>query len=322
MSVSMEERRGFAFAPAHLTAFFRTFLPGDTMDKTGSAGAGFCLSKGAYTEVNVELEEGKERERIIIYINGTKREAKVTRKAVNFMLEHARRMQWENLLDGGLKITIKTRLELPEKSGWGMSGAGALSTVLALREALQLPLTLYETARFAHYAELSSLTGLGDVVAQCNGGLEIRRTPGFPPYGFVDRIPVNEELRIVCLTLSDPLPTPEILQDHEKRKKIDVAGKRALREILAHPTYKKFIELSMDFTMFTGLASTEIIRAIKLSRGLGKGGMAMLGNSAFFIGDTERLSSTLSELGRVDICTVDLMGARPVKGREVKEDEA
>ncbi len=317
-----------AFAPGHLTAFFRTFTPAPEIEKTGSLGAGICLSKGAYSVVKVEAEgknslrERRERRDksgrkeadgihgIEVRINDRPRKAEVTSTAVSALLSHAKKSGW---LESLPQVAVETRLELPEKSGWGMSGAGALSTVLALREALELPLTLYETAYFAHLAELQHSTGLGDVVGQCTGGLEIRRIPGLPPHGFVDRIPVPDGLEIVCLTLPEPLSTSAVLSDPEKRRRIDTAGEKAVNAIIDTPTLQRFLELSGEFTRSAGLASKVVRRALEAVKENGRGGMAMLGNSVFAIGNTEKLVEILSDFGRVDVCTVDIAGARLVK---------
>jgi len=319
-----------AFASGHLTAFFRTFPPAPETEKTGSLGAGICLSRGAHSSVKVEAggknslrerrdksgrKEADETHGIDVRINGLPRKAEVTATAVTALLSHAKKSGWLEFLP---QVVVETRLELPEKSGWGMSGAGALSAVLALREALELPLTLYETAYFAHLAELQHSTGLGDVVGQCTGGLEIRRIPGLPPHGFVDQIPVKEGLEIVCLTLPEPLSTSAVLSDPEKRRRIDTAGEKAVKEIINTPTLQRFLELSGEFTRSAGLASTGVKRALEAVKENGMGGMAMLGNSVFAIGNTEELLKTLSEFGRVDVCTVDIAGARVVKNEGKK----
>ena len=311
----------------------------------GSLGSGICLSKGAYTTVTIggghstkpgdgnrdagenDSESGI---RLMIWIDNKEREAEVTRFAVEGMIIEASEKGWISK-DSPMDIQVETKLELPEKSGWGMSGAGALSAVLALREALNLPFTYYETVYFAHLAELEYSTGLGDVAAQCTGGVTIRKKPGLPPFGFVDRIPVPA-LDVVCLSLPEPLSTSSILGDPEKRKVIDAAGRVAVDGICWLPSLDMFFEYARNFTLETGLASDEIKEALQLIRGLGrgelgkgrlgkerlgkeelgKGGMAMLGNSLFAIGDTEKLVETLSSIGRIDVCKVDPAGARVI----------
>ena len=91
-----------------------------------------------------------------------------------------------------------------------MSGAGALSCVLALREALDIPVSLFETAYHAHLAEIKNSTGLGDVVAQCTGGVTMRKRQGIPPHGFVDNIATGQK-NVVCLTLPEPTLTARSL---------------------------------------------------------------------------------------------------------------
>ena len=73
-----------------------------------------------------------------------------------------------------------------------------------------------------------------------------------------------------------------------------------------------FFEFSRNFTRNIGLASSRLIEALGAIKGVGNGGMAMLGNSIFAIGDTEELVEILTQYGRVDVCDVDFAGARVV----------
>lgn len=310
----MPEHRARAFAPGHLTAFFRIAdTPEDPMCR-GSLGSGICLTKGVYSTVTVSGGSiaPEKRSGIHVSINGREREAEVTAFALNRLLEEAVAKGWiSRKVSSFLTIDVETILELPEKSGWGMSGAGALSAVLALREAMNFPLSFYETAFFAHLSELENSTGLGDVAAQCCGGVTIRKRPGLPPHGFVDTIPAPD-LEVVCLSLPEPLTTSSVLGDPTKRKMIDSAGRVAVDGITWLPTMDMFFEYAKKFTRETGLASSGILEALTSIEGLGKGGMAMLGNSLFAVGDTERLVESLESYGRIDVCGIDFAGARVV----------
>ena len=296
-----------AFAPGHLTAFFKIADRSPDQRRRGSLGAGICLSKGAYSVVGVVNGDFSE---IRVRLNGEERDAGVTKFALTSMISESIIRGWVSR-EREFGLQVDTTLELPEKSGWGMSGAGALSAVLAFREALNLPFSLYETAYFAHLSELRYSTGLGDVAAQCTGGLTIRKKPGIPPHGFVDNIPVPP-MKVVCLTLSEPLSTSSVLEDYEKRGRIDSAGEGAVDGITRLPTLDMFLEFSKSFTISTGLASPDILEALEAINGVGRGGMAMLGNSLFAIGETEELVNILKGFGRVDVCDVDFGGARVV----------
>ncbi len=343
-----------AFAPGHLTAFFRTADDSDNPWERGSLGSGICLSKGAFSSVSVkrvpyhnhvsERSTSPSSMNIRVLLDGEPSEAPVTTFAVRKMLDEARsRGYLPESLSRELEITVETELQLPQQSGWGMSGAGALSTVLALGKALSLPFSYHETAFFAHLAELTNSSGLGDVAAQCTGGLTIRKRPGIPPHGFIDTIKVPP-VKVVCLTLTEEMSTSSILNDPQKRKVIDKEGQRAVDSIIREPTLERFLNLSREFTIRSGLASPEILEALEAvhssdtseifgdqplpssheqsssiphrpntaSHVLSGAGMAMLGNSLFAIGDTDTLVDILSPFGRVDVCTIDPAGARLV----------
>jgi len=272
-------------------------------------------------EVGTEIEKTREEggtgqgngpgtDTIRIRIDGVERSAEVTTMALTELLGSCRSKGWIRE-DEFITISVDTILELPEKNGWGMSGAGALSSVLALKDALNLPLSFYQTSAFAHIAEVNCSTGLGDVVAQCTGGVPIRKQPGFPPHGFVDSIPVPPT-EIVCLSLSEPLSTPDILKDPVSRERITATGRNAMDGITWFPTLDMIMEYAKGFTLASGVASREVVGIISEieGKGIGKAGMAMLGNSVFAIGDTDRLTEMMSAYGRVDVCDIDPTGAR------------
>ena len=331
--LTMKEHTGIAFAPGHLTAFFRTADSSSDPRMQGSLGSGICLSQGACTRIRVGARSsrlpgdhdvpggsgrtpvGAGRETEII-INGVPREAHVTRSALDRMLEDARTRGW---MPGhrGMHVLAETTLQLPERSGWGMSGAGALSAALALRDALNLPYSRFETAAFAHMAELDHTTGLGDVAAQVAGGVDIRKRPGIQPYGLVDRIPVAEGT-VVCLTLPEPLSTASVLMDPGKRGAIDTSGEASVEAIISHPTMDMFFQLARGFTLGIGLAHPRITSLLDSLGNLVEGGgagMAMLGNSLFAMGDTPALAELFRPHGRVDVCRIDLAGARVLPAR-------
>ncbi len=139
----MKTHRARAFAPGHLTAFFMIADTPENPLQQGSLGSGLCLTKGAYSTVSVTGQSGTSNSsfgssEIRIVINGRERSAEVSRTALGSLLDEAICKEWMSP-DAQLDVMVETSLELPETSGWGMSGAGALSEVLALRDALNLP---------------------------------------------------------------------------------------------------------------------------------------------------------------------------------------
>ncbi|MEM3755191.1 MAG: GHMP kinase, partial [Candidatus Bathyarchaeia archaeon] len=67
------------------------------------------------------------------------------------------------LTDRGFKITIKHDIGVPIGAGFGTSGAGALTTCLALSKAFGLNLSINDLGMIAHRAEIECKTGLGTV---------------------------------------------------------------------------------------------------------------------------------------------------------------
>lgn len=299
------------FVPGHCTAFFEIKDGSEDPLRIGSRGAGICLSLGAVTEVSIARSE---EQHLDVYVDGVQRgrNAEVTWSAMEGLLTDARKRCWLMAQDT-LNIRVETVQQLPERSGWGMSGAGALSSVLALRDVLNLPYSFYQVAAFAHKAEVENATGLGDAAAQCVGGVEIRKIPGIPPHGFIDRLP-TPPLNVVCLSLPQPLSTKSILNDPKKRTLINEAGRTAVDGISSLPSMDILFDYARKFSVSSGLASPELIEIMDAVQDYGRVSMAMLGNSIFGIGnspeDQKEMIRILSEFGQVDECAVDFTGAR------------
>ena len=148
----------------------------------------------------VNLSVGTEE--IEVFLNGAKDEAPVTIDAIRYLMDGA-----------GMDVTVRTTLELPVGQGLGMSGAGALSSCLAVCKIMGLPPE--DAIHAAHIAAIKNGTGLGAFIAQSVGGLEMRTLPGIPPHGNVDRLNVNSKV-ILCV-MSGERSTAKILHDKDKR---------------------------------------------------------------------------------------------------------
>jgi pantoate kinase len=145
-------------------------------------------------------------------------------------------------------------------AGFGSSGAGALSLAYALNEHFSNPLTQEEAARIAHLAEVQCKTGLGTVIAETVGGLEIRTEAGGPGSGKIETIPVPEDIEVLSLVFG-PLSTKKALNHPVTRKKINTLGKVLVARFSRDPTLKAFLDCSREFAEYTGLI-TERIRKI------------------------------------------------------------
>ena len=86
--------KGCAWAPAHISTFFSPNII-DTVQSSGSIGAGFCLKKGAVAELDVEYGTGRKS----FKINGKEMDLPVTATAVSLLekkvwKKHSRLIQY------------------------------------------------------------------------------------------------------------------------------------------------------------------------------------------------------------------------------------
>ncbi|MBN1860190.1 MAG: hypothetical protein JW840_01880 [Candidatus Thermoplasmatota archaeon] len=287
--------KGIAFAPGHITAFFEPVFSRQGLDRSGSRGAGLSLSFGAVSQVIVKPAS---QQAIIVYINGNTASAPVTKLALTYLTGSM-----------PLDVTVNTTLDLPLSQGFGMSAAGALSATLAFSDLLDLPRE--NAIRAAHYAEVHSRTGLGDVVASSFGGIEIRRKAGLPPWGVLEHIPGDYE--VVLCVVGKKIETKKILTDSTKVHEIASYGRYCTKKLLQNPSLEHLFALAWEFTQHSHLADRLVLQAIKEAHPYGMASMCMLGNSVFAIGDTSQLCKSLSRFGKVFCCSVDTTGARVIQ---------
>jgi len=284
-----------AFAPGHISGFFEPVYEQD-MARTGSRGAGLSISLGAMSEV---FAEHSTKQDFDVYINNKKSNAPVTKLALGYLIG-----------DNPIKVVVKTKYDLPFGQGFGMSAACALSATYALSKTVNLSLS--DAMKAAHFAEVQLKTGLGDVMASSFGGIEIRKSPGLPPWGIIEHIPGKCDL-VLCI-IGNKLDTKKILEDPRKTTKVVDYGKYCTKKILESPSIENLFSLSQIFTKKTGLAENRVLDAIDVASKFGIASMCMLGNSIFAFGKTEELFKTLSSFGEVIVCNVDEGGARVLEG--------
>lgn len=255
-----------AFAPAHISGIFIIDINKEP-ELSGSMGCGICLEGGAVTKVSAAEET-------IIKINGAATEAPTTVSAIKLLTSKP--------------VLVETELDIPIGAGFGASGAGALSTALALNEALLLSMTFNELVQAAHIAEVTNRTGLGDVMGQTYGGIDIRKKAGVPPTGIIDRIP-SRDIPVSWVNFGG-ISTRSVLSDDLKKKTINKAGKSRLKELLKKPTLLNFFRQSSAFAKEIELMSSEVRDAIEAVEAMGGlASQAMLGNTVFAINDNGAL---------------------------------
>jgi pantoate kinase len=284
--------KAVAFAPGHISGFFEPVYHKQDMARTGSRGAGINVSLGALSEV---VAENSDKQVFEFYLNDKKIESPVVRLALKYLLGKTL-----------VHVVVRTEIELPLGQGFGMSSACALSATYALANLIGVSAT--EAMKASHFAEVQLRTGLGDVMASCFGGIEIRKEAGLPPWGIIEHIPGKSDL-VLC-AIGSKLDTKKVLSDPTKTDGIVEYGKYCTKKLLENPCIENFFLLSQTFTEKTNLADKRVIDAIKAANNFGMASMCMLGNSIFAVGKTDELCQILSRFGRVFVCNVDECGAR------------
>ncbi len=285
--------QGEAFCPGHVTAFFEVCDDADPRKK-GSRGAGLSLSLGVRTVARVRDAPKASLE---ILVNGRKTKAEVTEAAARKVL-------------GGRSCEVKILSEspLPVSQGFGVSSAAALSTTLALDDALGSGIKRDELVALAHTAEVECGTGLGDVVPASLGGMDLRQEPGAPGHADVRKYEVRRNLLLAVI--GPEMRTKSVLRDPAKVAAINRYGGACIEEFARSPTLGHLFDLGNRFAEDTGLASKTVLEVVRASRMFGRAAMAMLGNSIFAEGGREELATLYLKFGTLMRCEVDNEGAR------------
>ncbi|MCD6371954.1 MAG: pantothenate kinase [Thermococcus sp.] len=277
-----------SFVPAHITAFFVPRFHDDPL-KAGSLGAGVNLEKGVNVFVSVETEVLERHIHVAFNGEPVKREEAVISYSVA-----------EEIVPAGFtgEIEIWQYFDFPNGYGFGNSAGGALGTALAL--SYKLGGTWLRAAQVAHKHEVLNRGGLGDVVAQLAGGMEVRVKAGGPGIGLVDNL-FFEGYKVLVVPLGR-LPTREVL-DGEVVKVIEAEGSKALEKLLAEPTPERMMVLAREFAEKTGLLSGELLELARELDGVLKNpsSMIMLGKGLFALVRESEVESTRALLGDLEV---------------------
>ena len=304
-----------AFAPAAISSFFEIHetegnKPIADLEKAGARGGGFGIQKGVSTKISASEAESS---RVKVFINSVPApEAKTTINVVETLLK-------------GIKVnhevTVHHQIEVPIGAGFGTSAGGALTAGLALKEALDLPLTFNQIGRIAHVAEIQCKTGLGTVSSLTStGGCVLVVEPGAPGICQLDRIPITPDHIVVAGFFQSPLPKT-LLGDPEREQIINRYGKETLKAILAEPTLKNFLDRCWQFSENVGFATPNVRRLVKLAKDAGAVGSAqnMLGEAVHALVLEERAGEVAEAFKRVLppekvlMSKIDFQGVRLVK---------
>ena len=261
-----------AFSPAHITGIFQIHDGYQNPLLSGSKGAGFSIARGVITKVKVEASNKPEYQ---IRING-----KPTQSAfVSIRVLKA----FTAMVDRDVFITVEHDVDVPIGSGFGSSGAAALSLALALNEALGTGLSRMKAAQIAHIAEVECRTGLGTVIAEEAGGLEVRLKPGAPGLGEVVNIPVHGSDLAVCLHLG-PISTRGLLSRPRFKERVNRSADDLLIQLTLQPSVERFLEASRRFADNLGIITPRVRRVLNETDREGYlCSMAMLGETVYTI---------------------------------------
>lgn len=223
------------WVPCHVTCFFE-IKEHESALETGSRGAGLNLDVGVETNIHasprgeIEISGGND----------------VSRDVVERILRS---------LGVGARVEIIHESKVPMGAGYGVSGATALGSAIALSVALGNVMTALQAGAVAHVVEVEHLTGLGDVIAQIHGGVEIRVREGAPGIGIIDWIPHDQNLRVIAVTLRS-MSTKEVLE--AKKEVINKCGLRALSNLLRKPSVKELMDNAKIFAEDVGFMDGDL----------------------------------------------------------------
>ena len=292
----------YGWSPSHITGFFYPCGCGEPL-LCSSLGAGVNLSKGVKTKVESYDSDFDKYE---IFINGKKKSASVSEFVVKKFLDLKVKHTY--------KLCIYHYIDLPVGAGFGTSGAGALSLSLALRRLLKVDIDDIECYRIAHCAEVENKTGLGTVMAEIGGGIEVRIECGGPGIGKVENIFFDNREKVIVLFLGE-YSTPRALSDKTLLEKVTKYGKECLEDITKSPSVENFMELSRWFIYKTGIVEEKIKTIIdSMDR---KGvicSMPLFGKSVFCIDSRiDFVLHSLKEYGKVIISDISNKGVEERK---------
>jgi pantoate kinase len=310
-----------AFAPAAISSFFEIYdktsdgKPIFDLEKLGARGGGFGLQRGVLTTVNLEKAQNN---KIKVFFNSKlSLEAKTTLRVAENLLKKT---------TATYEVTIEHIIEVPIGTGFGTSAGGALTTGLALKHALELPLTHNQIGKIAHVAEIECQTGLGTVSAlTLGGGCILVVDPGAPGICQIDRIPITPDYVVVAGFFKSNIPKHVIFSSPRKKEEINRYGSKTLEAIMAEPSLENFLKCCWDFAQKAGFATKRVHELVKVAKLAGAIGSAqnMVGEAVHSLVHEENARSVEEAFKRVlpsdnvIVSKVDFQGARLVDNETI-----
>ena len=290
-----------ASSPSHITGFYHKMLDSQSLLNTGSIGAGISLSQGVTT--SVKIYDSVDRSTYGISINGKLvSDAVVSKKVLD---------EYFKLANKSLHISVNHETHIPIGYGLGTSGAGALSLSYALNDALCTEFSLDQAAQIAHCSEIYCNTGLGTVISEFTGGLELRTRAGAPGVGTAEKIPV-ENRSVIALCLG-PMYTANCL-----RTQNDLLTMKALdflKQLSISRSVDDFLRLSHKFAANMGAINAKCEALVDLLKSKGYVcSVALFGETIFTVVSDNEIDCVLQILGdqcgQCIVSNVDNLGAK------------
>lgn len=288
-----------AFAPGHITGFFKAQVEPARPEMKGSIGAGFCIKKGVITRVKV-TSGGP----------GFKITASGFKSDNNQVSEYVAK-EFLRIANGNHFLEIEHHAEIPVGYGLGSSGAVALSLAFALNKALETNLSRTRVGQIAHNAEIHCKTGLGTVLSSYHGGFEIRTKHGAPGIGSLKKIHTDYTSIVICFS---PISTKRFIKT--ELSKINGLGAKMVARLLKSRDQMEFLDMSLEFAKYVGVITPKMQQVIDdLKRHGFRCGIAMFGETVFTLVPKEQEQKVLQILekyheGIIIKSEIDKSGAR------------
>lgn len=255
-----------AFAPGHITGFFKAGIEPKKLELRGSIGAGFCIKEGVITRVKVTTSADPG---FRITVRG--------HKADNTQVSEYVAKEFLKLAKEKYFLEIEHEIGIPVGYGLGSSGAVALSLAFALNKAIRTNLSRTQVGQIAHNAEVCCKTGLGTVLSSYHGGFEIRTRYGAPGIGSLRKIHTDDSAIVICFS---PISTKKFIK--RELSNINGLGGKMVTKLLKSRNQTEFLDMSLEFAKYVGVITPKMQEVIDdLSKHGFRCGIAMFGETIF-----------------------------------------
>jgi pantoate kinase len=308
----MRPKTALAFAPAVISNFFAIHnealyhQPPD-FSLVGATGGGFTLSKGVYSNAWVVKSSSRA---VSVAVNGDANyPAATTRKAVELLLDGARQPP--------CLVELVQTVEVPIGAGFGSSSASALSAVMAVAAALELPLSKEQVASYAHEADIVRHTGLGTVSSTYNqSGAALVVRPGGPGVAKLVSVKVPPGHRVLTACLSRK-GKKNVLSSKRMETKINRLGAEALEQA-SDLKLESLLAAGHAFAEGLGLMTRAVSHLVAeaLEKGAVGASQNMVGNSMHAVvreEDLESVSTALRSVSKAAVVDSFRIGGRTAR---------